>query len=208
MKRFIKHIVITGGPQAGKTSFLSYIKKELEAKGFTVFSFSETATDLINTGFNPNIDGYDFQRILFSLQNKKEEIGLACTKNRLLDKKNINTKIVVFFDRSCIDIKAYIPEEIWKQILYYHNLNETQILNRYDVIIHLETVLTLKKSILENKTNPARYETNKSEAINIDKNLLEVYKRHKNIKIIGAYENVSEKYSKFTEIIEKELQIY
>ncbi len=66
-------IVLTGGPCAGKSSALLYLKKELEKENIEVYILEETATDLMVSGKTPeNMGSYEFHKLLFETQLKKE----------------------------------------------------------------------------------------------------------------------------------------
>ena len=49
----IRKIVLTGGPSAGKTTGLSWIRNAFSKLGYTVLFVPETATELISGGVAP-----------------------------------------------------------------------------------------------------------------------------------------------------------
>ncbi|MBR3576898.1 MAG: AAA family ATPase, partial [Clostridia bacterium] len=53
MPKHITKIVITGGPCAGKTTGMGWIKKAFTAMGYSVIFIPETATELISGGVAP-----------------------------------------------------------------------------------------------------------------------------------------------------------
>ncbi len=167
----IKKIVLTGGPCAGKSTSISKIERKFSEEGFIVLVVPETATELINMGIKPfgenKIDMYEFQRYVFSYQLLKE---------RLIDNyinNNKNKDIIVLYDRSILDNKSYVSEIEFNKLLDEFNMTESEIINRYDMAIHL---LTAAKGTdvytLEN--NKARSET-KEEAIMQDDKTLKCY---------------------------------
>jgi hypothetical protein len=46
---------------------------------------------------------------------------------------------VVFFDRGCLDPKAYVSDDIWNQILTNAKWTEKQFFDRYSMVLHLVT---------------------------------------------------------------------
>ena len=161
----VKRIVLTGGPCAGKTSILSKIEQSLLERGYKVFIVRESATELINGGITPHQSGVgmlNFQRLILVYQYQKEEIY----NQAVLDTKDKD--IVIIYDRGILDNKAYISELEFNDLLYDLSLqfgkriNESTILDRYDMVIHLVTSAYSSQYTLEN--NKARYE-DKDDAI-------------------------------------------
>jgi len=46
---------------------------------------------------------------------------------------------VIFFDRGLLDIKAYLPPELWERLLLAVGLSEDSMCRRYDSVLHLVT---------------------------------------------------------------------
>ena len=69
-------IVITGGPCAGKTTGLSWIRNAFTKQGWTVLIVPETATELITGGVAPWTCGtnLDYQKVQMRLQMEKERL--------------------------------------------------------------------------------------------------------------------------------------
>ena len=61
-------IVLTGGPCAGKTKSLNFIKEKFENEGKQVFVINETATELMSEGFDFNSNStLDIQKSIFEV---------------------------------------------------------------------------------------------------------------------------------------------
>ena len=56
-----KRIALTGGPCAGKSSAMNYLKKELEKNGIKVIVVPEAATQVINEGNTPGTVAFQFK---------------------------------------------------------------------------------------------------------------------------------------------------
>ena len=131
-----KKIAITGGPCAGKTTAMQKIVQEFTEKGYKVFVVSEAATELINGGIKPFGDGaldmYEFQRCVIDTQLSKERIFERIANNMEQD-------TIILCDRGVFDNKAYISEGEFLQLLKERNLNEMEVCDSYDMVIHLVT---------------------------------------------------------------------
>ena len=77
MPAIIRKIVLTGGPCAGKTTGLSWIRNAFSQRGWTVLIVPETATELISGGVAPWTCGtnLDYQLGQVRLQLTKEDIS-------------------------------------------------------------------------------------------------------------------------------------
>ena len=149
-----KRIALTGGPCAGKSSAMSYLKTELEKHGIKVIIVPEAATQIINEGTEPGTIEFQFkvfQRQL-ELENKAN-----------LEALNYD-RVVVFYDRSLYDQMAYISEETFKEFM---KLTGTKnVSGRYDGIIHLVSA-AIGTDAYTTANNVARMET-KEEAIALE----------------------------------------
>lgn len=135
MAEIIK-IVLTGGPCAGKTSALRYLKEALTERGVAVACAEEAATmvkRLIREGKLPDdMSSFAFHHTLFHCQIRAEEDALR----RLAEAKT--EKAVLLCDRGLMDSKAYVaPEDFARYSRVYGS--ENRILCRYDAVFHLVT---------------------------------------------------------------------
>ena len=61
----IFHLVLTGGPCAGKSTAITKVFDELTQKGYSVLIVPETATEIILSGVTPTLIGnVSFQEII------------------------------------------------------------------------------------------------------------------------------------------------
>lgn len=128
-------VVLTGGPCAGKSTGLAQIERILTERGYKVLVVAETATELITSGYKigDEIDAYNFQTILFEKQTAKEKLYDE------ISKKYSSDKIVILYDRGIMDALAFCPKEIMQRIFREHNVTESEIMARYDGVIHMVT---------------------------------------------------------------------
>ena len=176
-----KKIVITGGPCAGKTTAMQKIVQEFTEKGYKVFVVNEAATELINGGIRPfgndAISMFEFQRCIIDTQLSKERIF-----ERIANSMEQDT--IILCDRGIFDNKAYISEEEFLQLLKERNLNEMEVCDSYDMVIHLVTAANGAVEHYTTENNSARTETPEEATIK-DKKTLESWTGHKRIEIIN-----------------------
>ncbi len=196
MGKVVKRIVLTGGPCAGKSSSLDLIQDYLINKGYVVYTVQESATELINSGIKPfgynKLDLYKFQEVILKYQLDKEQLVEYVAKNF-----NIDKDIVIIYDRAIIDNKAYIGQSDFDKLLDKYNLNEIDILDKYDLVIHLETAA--KKNVYTKDNNKARSE-NELEAIDLDNKTYDAWKLHKNLVRVRCFDKFEDKQRKILEI--------
>lgn len=192
----VKKIVLTGGPCAGKTTALANIEQYLKELGYKVFIVSETATELINSGLSPidknGVGIVKFQEYVLKCQLKKEQLYEEIAANFPC------SSIVIICDRGILDGKAFIRndefDKILKQVSKELNtkLNSSDIINRYDLVMHLTSAARGNSKYYTLENNSARSET-VDEAISLDKKTVEAWSVHNNLQIIDSYEDFEEK---------------
>ena len=188
MKQIYK-LVITGGPCAGKTTGLGKIKEEMEKEGYKVILIPETATILISSGGDlPSFGSrLNFQRNIFAMQRLLEDFYSTQVANTLPQEK-----VIVVFDRSLIDNRAFLTQEDYNIILKENNLSFDDVLNRYDAIFHLHTTAKGFAEFYTLENNKARTE-GVDEAIAQDDRLIECYKGHDYFRMIESKINFNDK---------------
>lgn len=201
MGKIVKRIVLTGGPCAGKSSSLELIENYLRKKGYIVYTVQESATELINSGIKPfgedNFDLVKFQEIILKYQLDKELLIDNVASSFETDKE-----IVIIYDRGLIDNKAYIGQKTFNRILEEYNLDEIDIIDRYDLVIHLETAAKSEGYTKEN--NKARSE-DKDSAIAMDNKTFEAWRFHKNLVRVKCKEDFEEKQREILGIVDNAL---
>lgn len=182
-------IVLTGGPCAGKTTAIQEIEKEFTEKGYQVLIVPEAATILINSGIRPfgnfATNVVEFQRQVIALQMTLENIA-----EEVASKNNHPT--IILCDRGILDDKAYVTKKEWQKLLKEFSTKEFDLMNRYDLVLHLRTAALGKEEFYTLDNNNARTET-AEEAREKDKKTLEGWLGHENLKIIGNENSFEEK---------------
>lgn len=184
-------IVLTGGPCAGKTSALKGIRDYFSGRGYQVFIVPETATQLFMAGLSPELIGaVHFQRSIIDIQCKIEEVFYRAA--------SFFENSLVIFDRGLADGMAFTAPEEWGEILEQCSIDEQDIFDRYDAVIHLNSVATTMPELYSNETNLIRRESAESAAAN-DAMIMDSWKGHPNFCVVY---NAPEFYQKLNTIIQ------
>lgn len=151
--RQIYKIALTGGPCAGKTEALAYLKANLEKKGTAVFCLEEVATELMNENLTPETMGnYAFHRLLFRKQLYGEERLTGLAENVFAE------KCVILCDRGLMDSKAYVNEADFALYTQENGWNENKILCAYEAVFHLVTAADGAEVYYQSRNNLVRSE--------------------------------------------------
>lgn len=204
MKEILR-VVITGGPCGGKTSALKTLKEMFENDGYTVFIVSETATELINDGIKPfgedweKLPTIEFQRLVLKNQLAKERI------RDLAAEICNNDKVVILYDRGILDNRAYITHEEFKTLADQEGITEKEILDRYDIVLHMTTAAKGKEEAYTTANNGARIET-VEQAREVDDKTLGAWYNHPNRYIFENDCDFDEKLDRVKTVIRRYLK--
>jgi|GEM_PF-863821 len=138
----IIRVVLTGGPLAGKSSTLAYLKKHF---GRQIEIMPEIPTNfkksiLKHDAFYSDFFKKDLNKFFYAVQEQLEELHYKMAQK--------NKCRLVVFDRGLLDGAAYFPGSL-KDFLLMNKTAQAEIYKRYDAVIWLETLLTTdrKKSL-------------------------------------------------------------
>lgn len=106
-----------------------------------------------------------------------------------------------------MDIKAYLPPEIWHQTLSRFNLTEENVLKKYDLVLHLVTAAHGAEDFYGTGTNTIRYEGLK-EARAVDDRLYKAWESHPNHRRIVNRDQVECGFTKKMEEVYDELESF
>ena len=184
MGKVVAKIVLTGGPCAGKTSALACIENYFTEKGYKVLIVGESATEIIKGGIRPfGNDKMDIK--LFQEKIYEDSVGKFDNK----------VKCIILYDRGMLDNKAYINQQIFKELLEKEGLKELELMDSYDMVLHLVTAADGAEEFYTLGNNSARTET-VEEAKALDQKTINAWAGHSNLKIItneGSFEAKLEK---------------
>lgn len=190
MQEEIPMIVIGGGPCAGKTTYLSFVKEKLSDFNIMVFILPETATILINSGFDPRVfkgeeELLKIQEAIFNTQLNLEEQWVD-TVSKLRCHLNNRQKPVIICDRGIKDIEAYLPIRCagyFETLATLRGRNTADLMNKYKGVIHLVTAADGAEQFYTLENNLARRET-LEEARIVDKRIQNCWVGHPHLKVI------------------------
>lgn len=158
-----KTFVLTGGPQSGKTSVMRALQDHF---GDSLVCVPEVATPLISALWpevRPDSPSHEvwvdtLQRGIFHTQLGLEEITQA--------RATAEHRDLIGQDRGVFDGAAYLqidPRELADRF----GESYSNLMSRYDLVIHLETQARMSPDSFGSETNSARFETS-AMAIEID----------------------------------------
>lgn len=196
----ITKIVITGGPCAGKTTALAHVKDHFTARGYTVLTVAETATELISGGVSPWSCGsrLEYQTCQLTLQLEKERVFEAAAQT-MGDKP-----ILIVCDRGAMDNKAYMSTEDFDTMLRHLGIDEAALCRRYDAVFHLVSAAKGPSRAYTTANNSARSET-AAEAAALDDRIQPAWQAHPHYHVIPATADFVEKMELLLAHVEKHL---
>jgi len=176
-------IVLTGGPCSGKSSSLAYLTEKLSDNGFMIFVVPETATLITNSGIDRRKMDKLKQVVAYEEAILDMQLAFEETYKQTVLRVFPERKKVILLDRGIMDIKAFMPDEDFKEIIKRKKLSEVKLRDRYNGVIHLVTAADGAPEYYTGDNNHARIET-PEEAINIDQRIRESWLGHPHFKII------------------------
>ncbi|KAJ9468797.1 TRPL translocation defect protein 14 [Diplonema papillatum] len=177
----VKRIVFTGGPYGGKTEALSRVAERLRSMGLQVFIVPDIANLMTNAGAGLK-QFTDEHRIAWVEHKLRMQMTTESALIRVAEASNRAS--IVLLDGGCLDSAALCNAEEWKVALGRIPAGERELLDRYDAVVHLETIALAVD--LENEWpkagdfpefDPSLFCT-KGKAIELDKRLCEVWRAH------------------------------
>ena len=174
----IYKIALTGGPCAGKSSAIAFLKQELERAGAEVLYLEETATALMNSGKTPgNTGSYEFHSLLFKTQLEGER------QLQIKAEQSTAEKCVILCDRGLMDSRAYVTDDEFLSYAKEHGFSENRILCEYDAVFHLVTAAKGAEEYYQTDNNSARREDIEA-ARALDDRLLSVWTGTPHLRVI------------------------
>lgn len=167
-------VVLTGGPGGGKSVILSQLAPALEP--LEILTVGEVPTFLalsipsfleISTERGEEYD--HFQRSLLRLE-------LATKKECRLLGKRLGVDIIIF-DRSEIDAEIFWGEDKLREALLEEGVAREDLLQPYDLVLHLQSVAVSSPSTLEQASNNPIRSGNSSRANEAENKAWEIWQR-------------------------------
>jgi predicted ATPase len=203
----MKIIVLTGGPRAGKTTVLNYLKKALPAEGVYPIFVPELATAVFSSGIEfPPIAHNPYSNRLFQTVMIKSQMQQEDVYRQIADIYAFATKKipVLICDRGVIDNFAYIEPVEREWIIQSLGLDYKQLAGRYSAVIHMKTSgYSPEYEVLKND-NPIRHEQTAADAIEADTKTFALWiSSTPNVTIVPYYDDFELKCKQVKDIILK-----
>lgn len=194
--RQVSVVVITGGPCAGKSTFMAVARQYLEDRGFRVAIQPEVATEFITSGFSP-VGGWKdpllFQNRLLSYMIDREDMY----KDMLLE-QDTEKPLVLLCDRGVLDAIAYVGREVFAEVVSNvssgpYGEGAVEILSsRYVGVVHLVTAADGAEDFYTLANNSARSESPEV-ARDLDQRTVAAWMTHPHLTIIDNRTGFEEK---------------
>lgn len=178
----IAKVVLTGGPCAGKTEAQAFLAKKLRAFGYHPIFVPEAATILFQAGKSP-VGGPAALR-KFQEQVVDLMVSLEAKAERRASRIK-SAKPIILCDRGIMDNLAYMPEEVFRDILRSRNLDMASACDaRYHAIFHLRSAAIGAETFYTLANNTARSES-LEDARTLDEVTLRAWIGHPHVAIVG-----------------------
>eukprot|EP00927_Polykrikos_kofoidii_P047754 TRINITY_DN42028_c0_g1_i1.p1 TRINITY_DN42028_c0_g1~~TRINITY_DN42028_c0_g1_i1.p1 ORF type:complete len:544 (-),score=83.85 TRINITY_DN42028_c0_g1_i1:454-2028(-) len=202
-------VVLTGGPNAGKTSAVAILRTRLSARGFQVFTVPKNATHfLANTdGLQDEgigeVEQVSMQRIFLDYQIHQEDAFKAFAA--LHSRK----RAVILLDGCTLNGKVFSSDEQWKQTLTMpgkEKLSDDDLLQRYDLVVHMMTCAFSQATQGHGSSDAVRFQ-HVEHAKECDKRCLDVFSSHPQLRVVPHFESLDEKIQKVLDFVNDGLHV-
>ena len=196
MKKY--NIVLTGGPEGGKSTILKEISSKFENldSKTRVVSVPEVASRLYDWHV-PIIGGdnafayqtcvYRYQKLDYILMN-------------YLASLTGDDKVIILYDRGIMDGRAYLDDDTFDKLVAVHKDDQLNLKDSYDLVINLQSSSNID-GLYNKETNPARYEE-QDEAKFRDRRTSESWLNHRHFYNVMACKDFQEKIDNVLDIID------
>lgn len=185
----IKTIVLTGGPCAGKTSALVKVIEHFSSMGYKVFTIPEVPTIFSQAGMDYLTKNQNF---FYEGEKATLEMQLAFEDKFSKMASQIEQPVLIICDRGALDISAYMTKEMWAKITGLVGVDNRQLLERYDAVLHLVSAADGAEQFYTTATNSTRTEGIEL-ARQLDKKVIEAWAEHPQLRVINNHEDFDNK---------------
>lgn len=130
-------VVISGGPQGGKSTFLMRAHAWLTSIGVPSLVISETAAELSAAGVSPaelGIEAYHEKLLCHTLEREDRCINEASQWGA--------ARCAILSEGGALDAAACLERDAFQKIIARHGYTRTKLRHRYDLVLHLASATT------------------------------------------------------------------
>lgn len=200
---FMKRIVLTGGPCAGKTTALVKIIEHFSSLGYKVFIIPEVPTLFSQAGMDYLTDNYAF---FYEGEKATLEMQIALEEKFTRIAETIEEPTIIVCDRGTMDISAYMKPAMWQDITSALSTDSERLRARYDAVLHLVSAADGAEQFYTTATNAERTEGLEL-ARELDKKVISAWSEHPRLRVINNHENFDTKINRVLQEISNVLEI-
>lgn len=200
---FMKRIVLTGGPCAGKTTALVKIIEHFSSLGYKVFIIPEVPTLFSQAGMDYLTDNYAF---FYEGEKATLEMQIALEDKFTRIAETIEEPTIIVCDRGTMDISAYMKPAMWQDITSALSTDSERLRARYDAVLHLVSAADGAEQFYTTATNAERTEGLEL-ARELDKKVISAWSEHPRLRVINNHENFDTKINRVLQEISNVLEI-
>ena len=200
---FMKRIVLTGGPCAGKTTALVKIIEHFSSLGYKVFIIPEVPTLFSQAGMDYLTDNYAF---FYEGEKATLEMQIALEDKFTRIAETIEEPTIIVCDRGTMDISAYMKPAMWQDITSALSTDSERLRARYDAVLHLVSAADGAEQFYTTANNAERTEGLEL-ARELDKKVISAWSEHPRLRVINNHENFDTKINRVLQEISNVLEI-
>jgi len=200
---FMKRIVLTGGPCAGKKTGPVQIIEHFSSLGYKVFIIPEVPTLFSQAGMDYLTDNYAF---FYEGEKATLEMQIALEDKFTRIAETIEEPTIIVCDRGTMDISAYMKPAMWQDITSALSTDSERLRARYDAVLHLVSAADGAEQFYTTATNAERTEGLEL-ARELDKKVISAWSEHPRLRVINNHENFDTKINRVLQEISNVLEI-
>lgn len=141
-----------------KSTLLLSLQNKLKECNYDVYTVPEIPSIVISNGAPyPGINAEHNRLLIYEKSMITLQINMENTFIEIA--KSTGRPSIIICDRGALDVAAYLPSELWLEVLNYCNLTPEILQNRYNIVIHLVTAADGAEQFYTLSNNTARTET-------------------------------------------------
>ena len=179
----VRVVALTGGPCGGKTSALAALASRIpQISHYKVVHVPELSTLFHTAGSHYPATGTSDDQLNWDYEKLKSQLALEDAFIHIAEKSSQDT--IVLCDRGALDTKLFVSEDDWVNLTSALGHTESELLQRYDAVVHLVTTAIGAETHYSDVNNAARRET-LEEAAEQDYNTRKAWMKHSNFILIS-----------------------